>query len=145
MSARCEEVILTEQQRGAGVEGDPLRLVVMIYAKDGTLLAERDPETPAYCAGWTGQTPGGWALAQGTRLRLVHEGISTDRLANYSRDQIEEALTGKGAPWPLVNAHREAVTALIRGIDADDPIEAEELKRLVATIKTTDAALGRAT
>ena len=43
MAARCEEVIITQEKRGKGTEDDPVRLVVQVYAKDGTLIAESDP------------------------------------------------------------------------------------------------------
>jgi hypothetical protein len=43
--ARLEEVIIVESNRGLGRdESDPVRTVTSIFRKDGTLLAEVDPE-----------------------------------------------------------------------------------------------------
>lgn len=42
-NAYTEEVIITNlASKGRGIEGDPLRRVLQIWRKDGTLLAERD-------------------------------------------------------------------------------------------------------
>ena len=42
-NAYTEEVIITNLEvRGQGIEGDPIRRVLQIWRKDGTLLAERD-------------------------------------------------------------------------------------------------------
>lgn len=47
-SARIIEVIETVANRGAGVEGDPVRDVTQYWTKDGDFLAERDPWRPAH-------------------------------------------------------------------------------------------------
>jgi len=42
-NAHTEEVIITDlETRGKGIEGDPIRMVIQIWRKDGTLLAEKD-------------------------------------------------------------------------------------------------------
>ena len=41
--AHCEEVIITDlTQRGKGIEGDPIRRILQVWRKDGTLIAEKD-------------------------------------------------------------------------------------------------------
>jgi len=41
--AHTEEVIITDlERRGKGVGDDPVRRVIQIWRKDGTLLAEKD-------------------------------------------------------------------------------------------------------
>jgi hypothetical protein len=51
--ARLEEVIIVESNRGLGQdESDPIRKVISIFRKDGTLIAEVDPirnEVGKYC------------------------------------------------------------------------------------------------
>jgi hypothetical protein len=43
MNAKCEEVIITDiLLRGKGTPSDPYRRVVQVWAKDGTLIAEKD-------------------------------------------------------------------------------------------------------
>ncbi len=39
-------VIYTEEVRGKGVEGDPMRAVPRLYTLDGQLICEIDPESP---------------------------------------------------------------------------------------------------
>jgi len=39
----CEEVIITKITRGKGTPESVCRMVVQIYKKDGTLIAESDP------------------------------------------------------------------------------------------------------
>lgn len=40
----CKEVVITTlARRGAGVPGDPVRVITQVYDKDGTLIAEYDP------------------------------------------------------------------------------------------------------
>ena len=42
-NAYTEEVIITHLAiRGKGIEGDPIRRVIQIWRKDGTLLAEKE-------------------------------------------------------------------------------------------------------
>lgn len=43
MSPRCLELIVADETRGAGVDGDPVRNVVAVYTKDGDRIAENDP------------------------------------------------------------------------------------------------------
>lgn len=43
MSAQVIQVIVTENARGEGVAGDPIRLVREFWSLDGRLLAEVDP------------------------------------------------------------------------------------------------------
>jgi len=46
MNAKCEEVIITDiLLRGKGTPSDPYRRVVQVWAKDGTLIAEKDEYT----------------------------------------------------------------------------------------------------
>ena len=40
--ARCQEVIITESVKGTGGEKDPVRKVIQVWAKDGSLIAARD-------------------------------------------------------------------------------------------------------
>lgn len=41
---QCREMIIsTIKKRGAGVEGDPVRIITEVYEKDGMLVAEHDP------------------------------------------------------------------------------------------------------
>ena len=41
---RVEKVILsTLRRRGAGKEGDPIRIITEVYTLDGELIAEYDP------------------------------------------------------------------------------------------------------
>lgn len=42
----CKEVIVsTLRRRGAGVAGDPVRIVTEVFEKNGTLIAEHDQHT----------------------------------------------------------------------------------------------------
>ena len=42
----CEEVIIsTAIRRGSGTTGDPIRLIVQVFLKDGSFIAEYDPFT----------------------------------------------------------------------------------------------------
>jgi hypothetical protein len=44
MACYLQEVIITDNTtRGKGVEGDPVRRILQVYAKDGTLIMENDP------------------------------------------------------------------------------------------------------
>jgi hypothetical protein len=43
MNARCEEVLITDLLiRGDGTQKNPYRRIVQVWAKDGTLIAEKD-------------------------------------------------------------------------------------------------------
>lgn len=42
--AKIIELILAYEQRGEGVEGDPVRQVAQLYTKDGCLVAEGTSE-----------------------------------------------------------------------------------------------------
>jgi len=44
--AKIIEVILTEDFRGKGIEGDPCRLVPQWWSREGELLFEKDPCSP---------------------------------------------------------------------------------------------------
>lgn len=61
ISVRIREVIEVMATRGAGVPGNPVRLVTQFWSRDGQLLAERDPETA---------TPEGRALEELGRLNV---------------------------------------------------------------------------
>lgn len=44
---KCEEVIIARVlRRGAGIPGDPVRIITQVFTKSGELIAEDDP-----CAG----------------------------------------------------------------------------------------------
>lgn len=41
----CQEVIISNLlMRGKGVIGDPVRLILQVYDKEGNLIAENDPD-----------------------------------------------------------------------------------------------------
>jgi len=42
MQALIIELIYTQEKRGKGMEGDPVRLVDQYYTKDGKLVFEKD-------------------------------------------------------------------------------------------------------
>lgn len=48
MMAYCQEVILNNSKRGKGSIESPVRSVLEIWAKDGTLLAVQDPCAPRW-------------------------------------------------------------------------------------------------
>ena len=40
---RIEEVIIIKELIGKGIEEDPYREIIVVYAKDGSFIAEKDP------------------------------------------------------------------------------------------------------
>jgi uncharacterized protein (DUF1684 family) len=47
VSVVIREVIEVQYRKGAGIESDPVRIATAYYDRDGTLLAEHDPEPSA--------------------------------------------------------------------------------------------------
>lgn len=43
MKTRIVELIITDDRRGSGLDGDPVRIVSKLFTKDGDLVAEVDP------------------------------------------------------------------------------------------------------
>ena len=43
-NVRIEEVIIIKELIGKGIEEDPYREITVVYAKDGSFIAEKDPQ-----------------------------------------------------------------------------------------------------
>jgi hypothetical protein len=94
--AKLIQVIVAEDRRGAGVEGNPFRLVTQYWSTDGGLLAEVDP-----CP--SGRTePSTALLVDVARLR------SAIRWALGEEGEFPLRPEGKGAYWWRTELRRRA-------------------------------------
>ncbi len=143
MSAHCEEVIVCDERRGAGVEGDPMRLVTVIRRKDGEELAERDPLAPRWMMGLGADNPGGFAFGPDSGLiHIVHDGATArHRVQCYRIEELAIALEVSGPPRKIVDQYREAVGDLLKAITDPEPVDADDLTRLVAAVQVVDRQL----
>jgi hypothetical protein len=77
--AKLEQIIVTSECRGKGVEEDVCRTVTKYWTTDGVLLAESDPCAPKY------QRDGTWMIPKGTMLAPVVDNLCQPTSNEHSK------------------------------------------------------------
>lgn len=94
----CKEVIVsTILRRGKGIENDPVRCVLQVYEKDGTLIAENDEYKNEAAIVENKALKESILIAQNTlkRIEEIEEGAFKQKGFNFFRfkEDIRAALT----------------------------------------------------